>query len=340
MKLRVLACSLVSFLLSPPCLGNEDLTVYTYDAFTGSDSFGEYLEKSFLKKTGKKIKFVNFGTAGEALNQIILEGESSRADILLGLDEVLFNKGKSKGLFENWEPNLFSSLETFLVKPGETLFLPVDYGYLAFVYDKNRTQALEKPKLQNFYLQLKRKQKIVLQDPRTSSLGIEFLIWTKLASGNLFKTFWQSLEPSILTISPGWTGAYELFLRKRADFVLSYTTSTAYHRIREKKNNIVPLFFEGGHFRQVEGMVKLKKGGNKKLAIQFAQFVLGREAQEQLPFFQWMYPAKKNTNLVPEFKDIPVPQTLEVNWDEVNQSRDQWIQEWALTLATSSGKRK
>lgn len=340
MRLLGLTYFLFPFFLSLSCLGNEELTVYTYDAFTGSNSFGEYLEKTFFKKTGKKIRLINFGTAGEALNQIILEGKSSRADILLGIDEVLFNKGKLKGLFEGWEPNLFSNLEPFLIKPGETLFLPVDYGYLAFVYDKTRTQVSDKPVLKNFHLSLQNKQKVVLQDPRTSSLGIEFLIWTKLASGNLFKNFWQSLEPHILTISPGWTGAYELFLRKQADFVLSYTTSTAYHRIKEKKNNIVPLFFEGGHFRQVEGIVKLKKGLNKKLAHQFAQFVLGKEAQEQLPFFQWMYPARKNMNLVQEFKDILVPQTLEVNWDEVNQSRDQWIQEWALTLVTSSGKKK
>lgn len=320
--------------------GSDELTVYTYDAFTGSDSFGDYLEKAFLKKTGNRVKFISFGTAGEALNQIILDGDKSRADILLGLDEVLFHKGKKKELFGKWETSLFSPLETFLVKRGENVFLPVDYGYLSFVYDKNRTKPLSKPTLQNFSGQLERKQRIVLQDPRTSSLGIEFLIWTKIISANQFKSFWDSLAPHILTIAPGWTGAYELFLRKQADFVLSYTTSTAYHRIREKKENIVPLLFVDGHFRQVEGMVILKKTAKAKLAFQFAKFILEREAQEQLPFFQWMYPARKDTSLAQEFKEIPVPEAVDVNWNEVNPSRERWIQEWALVLSRGLGKKE
>lgn len=327
-------------LLSVLSWSSEELTVYTYDAFTGSDSFGDYLEKAFLKKTGNRIKFISFGTAGEALNQIILEGDKSRADILLGLDEVLFHKGKKKELFGKWESSLFSSVETFLVKKDENLFLPVDYGYLSFVYDKNRTKPLSKPTLQKFSHQLENKQKIVLQDPRTSSLGIEFLIWTKLISDYQFKNFWDSLAPHILTISPGWTGAYELFLRKQAEFVLSYTTSTAYHRIREKKENIVPLLFVDGHFRQVEGMVILKKTAKAKLAFQFAKFILEQEAQEQLPFFQWMYPARKNTSLAQEFKEIPVPKAVDVNWNEVNRYRDQWVQEWALVLSRGSEKKE
>lgn len=318
----------------------EELTIYTYDAFTGSDSFGEYLENAFQKKTGIKIRFVSFGTAGEALNQVLLEAKSPRADLVLGLDEVLFHKGKKKGLFEDWDVGILGDTDPLLPNKNETAFLPVDYGYLAFVYDQSRTQLPKNVTLKSLSGSLRKDQKVVLQDPRTSSLGIEFLIWTKIAAGKDFIQFWQSLSPYILTIAPGWTGAYELFLRRQADFVLSFTTSPAYHRIREGRKDIVPLIFDEGHFRQVEGMVLLKKGKPKKEALDFARFLLSKEAQEKLPLFQWMYPARKNTPLPKEFRELPVPKAISVNWEEVNHNRDQWIQDWALALARPAQKRK
>ena len=43
-----------------------------------------------------------------------------------------------------------------------------------------------------------------------------------------------SLADNIVTVTPGWSEAYGLFLDGEADAVLSYTTSPAYHLIAEQ----------------------------------------------------------------------------------------------------------
>ena len=42
------------------------------------------------------------------------------------------------------------------------------------------------------------------------------------------------MSDNIVTVTPGWTEAYGLFLEGEAEGVLSYTTSPAYHIIAEK----------------------------------------------------------------------------------------------------------
>jgi thiamine transport system substrate-binding protein len=309
------------------------LRVYSYDALTGRNSFGEYLSKKFFEKYRVKVHFVSFGTAGEAINQVILEGSKTKADLLMGMDEVLFRKVQKRDLFHELDPSISDGLVPDLKKSTTRAFIPFDYGFVSFVYDDSRTPFPKKVSLKTFPEILSAQQKVVIQDPRTSSLGIEFLIWTFEKLNDDAKKFWTALTPHILTVSPGWSGAYELFLRKQADFVISYTTSPAYHRIKEKKDSIKPLIFEEGHFRQVEGISVLRSSAQKELASRFIQFVLGEEAQRQLPTYQWMYPARRAIVLPEEFQDIPIPKQVTVDWDQTFSKKDQWIQEWALMLS-------
>lgn len=316
----------------PPAFSQSRLRVYTYDALTGRDSLGEYLSREFLKDTGIQVQMVSFGTAGEAANQILLEGKNCQADILMGIDEILFNRLKEKKLFDLIDAQMFQEIEPFL-KENSRFFLPFDYGYLSFVYDERRTTPPKKNTLRSFSQTLQDSQKVVLQDPRTSSLGSEFLIWTKQSLGAQFDGFWKELNRHILTISPGWTGAYELFLKKQADYVLSYTTSPTYHRMRESLESIKPLYFEEGHFRQVEGAVLLSSSGKKSEAKKFLSFLIGPSVQERLPTFQWMYPSRRKIQLPKAFVETKIPKAIPIDWTQVASHKDAWVKEWTLIMS-------
>lgn len=309
------------------------LRVYAYDSLAGRSSWGEYLSNRFVEQTGVEVQFVTFGTAGEALNQVLLEGSQTTADLLMGVDEVLYQKVKDKGLFEKVSEDIFSPLEPSLRQKGEYFFVPFDFGFLAFVYDSNRTRVTDSVQLQDFVSSFEKSKKVVIQDPRTSTLGVEFLVWTHEKLGEGFEKFWRGLAPQILTISPGWSGAYELFLKKQADFVLSYTTSPAYHRIKEGKQNIKPIFFKDGHFRQVEGVLVVGQSKQKKVAEQFVKLSLSKEAQEQLSTFQWMYPARAGVKLPREFREIPLPKKVGVDWKRVSELKDSWLRDWTIMMS-------
>jgi len=63
---------------------------------------------------------------------------------------------------------------------------------------------------------------------------------------------WADLADNIVTVTPGWSEAYGLFLEGEADAALSYTTSPAYHLIAEEDASKVAWAFDEGHYMQVE----------------------------------------------------------------------------------------
>ncbi len=331
---KFIQLALWAFLQVPAFCSSTSLRVYTYDSLTGKNSFGEFLAESFLKKTGTKVEFISFGTAGEALNQILIEGPKTKADLVMGVDELLFLRVQKKQLFEEVESASLKNLESPFIKNRlDPSFVPFDYGFLAFVFDSSTTTLPSPIRLSTFSKWLTSKQKIALQDPRTSSLGLEFLVWTYESLGNQAKDFWKGISPFVLTFSPGWSGAYELFLKKQVDFVLSYTTSPAYHSMREGKKNITSLLFSEGHFKQVEGLAILKTSPQKDLARKFIELVLSQEAQTQLPTFQWMYPARAGVKLPKDFQEIPIPKPLKIDWTRVVSERENWIKDWTYLLS-------
>ncbi|MCX6101662.1 MAG: hypothetical protein NT000_00170 [Proteobacteria bacterium] len=118
------------------------LNVYTYDALTGKSSLGEVIKKAFEAKTGATLKWVSFATGGEALNQIIIEGKKTNADILLGIDSSFANRAVETGLFSKISSTFFLPLQTGIKLDESSLFLPFDYGYLAFMFDSKRVHKL------------------------------------------------------------------------------------------------------------------------------------------------------------------------------------------------------
>ena len=96
-------------------------------------------------------------------------------------------------------------------------FVPFDYGYFAFIYDSDK---LSNPP-QNFEALMENQQnlKMVIQDPRSSTPGLGLLLWIKTLYGDEAGDIWKKLSPSVLTITPGWSEAYGLFLKGEADMV-------------------------------------------------------------------------------------------------------------------------
>ena len=77
----------------------EKLTIYTYDSFVSEWGPGPIIEKIFEEKHNADIEFVAVDSAATLLNKIILEGDTTKADIVLGLDMNLFDLAEQSELF-------------------------------------------------------------------------------------------------------------------------------------------------------------------------------------------------------------------------------------------------
>jgi thiamine transport system substrate-binding protein len=320
---------------------SESLTVYTYDAMTGKNSLGDKLKRDFEKNTGAKLNLVSFGSVGEALNQIVIEGKKTRADVLLGIDSSFANRARSTQLFVRVPEKHFSELQSSIDLGKDHLFLPFDYGYLAFIYNSQRVKfksdPSNEPTLSQFINSPENRKRVVIEDPRTSSLGFTFLRWTQeiTKSEDNLKTLWKSFFPKLVTIAPSWSGAYGLFLKGEADLVLSYSTSRAYHLEKENRSQFEILFFKDGHPLQVEGAAIVKHTIPNKWIDPFLNLLVGSEVQSQVPTTQWMYPARKGIVLPASFKELPVPKSIFLSDDFTELDRKALIQRWSEWVVSS-----
>ena len=309
----------------------DKLAVYTYESFTAEWGPGPIVEKAFEAECSCDIEFVSVADGVALLNRVRLEGASGKADIVLGLDTNLTKEAAETGLFA---PHGLTP--TDLQVPGgwaDTTFLPFDYGYFAVVYD---SEALKTPpaSLQDL-VEGNPEDKIVIQDPRTSTPGLGLVLWVKSVYGDKASEAWAKLKGRVLTVTPGWSEAYGLFTKGEAPMVLSYTTSPAYHVIAEKTDRYKAAAFSEGHYMQIEVAGMTKKGAENPLSAKFLAFMTSPAFQDAIPETNWMFPASQTSKpLNPAFDTLVKPaKSLLFSPDEVAANRKAWVEEWTAAMS-------
>jgi len=302
------------------------LTVYTYDSFTAPWGAAAKVKETFEKECNCTLHFVSSSSAIGALRKIQLEGTQTRADILLGLDTSTMEMAKKTGLFALHDLNL-SAVSLPVVYEDET-FVPYDYSYFAFVYDSDVLK--EVPHSFEALAKMPKTFKIIIEDPRSATPGMGLLLWIKTRYGDNAGRYWRSLAPHILTITKGWSEAYNLFLKGEADMVLSYTTSPAYHQYEENRTDIKAALFNEGHYGQIEVAAMLKRTPHPELARRFLQFLLSPTFAAIIPTTNWSYPVVTPPQGLPEvFKKLPQPsKMLLIDPKMVEKHRKNHIREW------------
>jgi thiamine transport system substrate-binding protein len=306
------------------------LTVYTYESFTAEWGPGPKVEAAFEKECACDLEFVAVADGVAILNRLKLEGASTKADVVLGLDTNLTADAKATGLFALHGMDLAG-----LSVPGgyaDDVFVPFDYAHFAVIYDSEKVK--NPPKSLAELIAGEASQKIVIQDPRTSTPGLGLLLWVKQVYGDKAGEAWGKLKPKILTVTPGWSEAYGLFTKGEAEMVLSYTTSPAYHRIAESSGRYKAAEFAEGHYLQIEVAAKTGKGAENPLADKFLAFMVSPAFADIIPETNWMFPAAKTTApLNPVFDELVKPaKTLIYPSEEVAANRVAWIAEWQAAL--------
>ncbi|ELV8598193.1 thiamine ABC transporter substrate binding subunit [Vibrio vulnificus] len=307
---------------------DKTLTIYTYDSFASDWGPGPTVEKAFEAQCGCDVNFVALDDGVSILNRLRLEGSNTKADIVLGLDNNLMAEAKATGLLAQHQVNT----QALSLPNGwaDDTFIPYDYGYFAFVYNKDK--LANPPKSLKELVESRDDLKVIYQDPRTSTPGQGLMLWMKSVYGDDVTGAWQQLAKKTVTVTKGWSEAYSMFLKGESDMVLSYTTSPAYHLIAENDAQFAAADFSEGHYMQVEVAAKVKSSSNQALADQFMRFILSDEFQGAMPTGNWMYPVT-NVTLPEGYGSLTVPEkALSFSAEEVAKQRKAWIREWQSAL--------
>ncbi len=324
--MKYLGCIAGVFAASMAAAETPELVVYTYDSFVSDWGPGPAVEKAFEAECGCDLKFVGAGDGAALLARIKLEGASTEADVVLGLDTNLTAAANATELFAAQSVSAQYSLP---IEWNDETFVPYDWGYFAFVHKTGIDAPTSLKALGESDL------KIVIQDPRSSTPGLGLLMWVKAAYGDEAPMIWESLSDNIVTVTKGWSEAYGLFLEGEADMALSYTTSPAYHLIAEEDAGFAAAAFDEGHYLQVEVAGKLASSDQPELADQFLAFMVNEEFQTIIPTTNWMYPAVTPAAGLPNgFETLVTPtKSLLVPAEDAPAVRDAALAEWLTALS-------
>jgi len=282
MKTKILSIIFILITISS-ISAKEVLVVGTYDSFSAEWGPGPVIETEFEKNCNCDVQYVSTSQAGTLANEIFLKDK----DVILGVEMHEFDYTS-----ENW--NIY------------------DYGYFSFIYNEETLKDIP-----NSFEELinQTNLKIVVQDPRTSPVGLGLLRWMKLTHPDNFPSILKKFNNNVLTYTPGWSEAYGIFLEGKADLVLSYSTSPFYHQEYEDEYKYKAIEFTDGHLATKEIVYVRPDSEKQKLGKEFVEFMMRDDIQKIIAQMNIMYPASENDNNIPD-KMRQLKKPKEIKYDD------------------------
>lgn len=286
--------------------GNS-VRVMTYSSFIQDWGAGPEIAKKFKQETGLDIHWINAGNAGLIIERLKFKKDTDQPDLILGLDQFSIYEARKFFDWVDLKKNRPLAKNSILPEGGYLYdFMAYDWGPLTFVYKKSKVSP---PKKMDDLLDKKYRSSLILQDPRLSSPGLQFLLWVLADKGEKegFE-FLKRLKPNIKVMAPSWSSSYSIFKEEQPTMVFSYFTSPFYHLIEENNDQYEAVSLENPHPVQVEYAGIPQFCGNCDGARKLAQFLLRQDIQKILMRKNYMYPIDSRALQGEAFK---IPQDIQ-----------------------------
>jgi len=321
----------------------QTITIVTHDSFAVSDN----VLKAFEDQSGITVKQVKSGDAGALVNQAILTKDHPQGDLLYGIDNTLLTKGLDAGLFQPYTSPSLSSLDpAFDLDRDQHRVTPIDESDVCLNYDKRAFGGADQPATPTRLEDLTSSpfaNKLVVENPATSSPGLAFLVATVKHFGpDRYLDYWRQLKANGLKVVDGWDQAYnnEFTVGSAGTgtraVVLSYATSPPADVAfaNPPKNDTDVGVVQDSCFRQIEFAGVLKGTSHADAAHKFIDFMLSKEFQEDMPLQMYVYPVRTDAALPDVFTKFAVkpPNPIEVDPTTIGQSREKWINDWTSAV--------
>lgn len=283
------------------CWSQEKIKILTYSSFMDTGGLGEWIQKQNSEIDFSVAKDFS-GILGE-LRKLKRQNKLSSIDLVLGLNET----------------NYKNALEEKLVDKGT----PFEKSSYTILINKKLIKEKDWPK--NWKeLNEKFSKKILVQDPRTSEIGLAWLL-----NANDLKNLTPNEAKKIpLKIFPKWSSSFAAFENEMAPMIWTYATSLAYFECKNKNKNYANLPLE--NYPQDTNYLAAAFGKSESPLIRKTlEFLKTKEIQEQIWQKNWMFPA---LNLPPPdcYKKILLSQKNKALNHHKQTQILRWLDEWSL----------
>ncbi|MFC8362998.1 thiamine ABC transporter substrate binding subunit [Streptomyces griseorubiginosus] len=319
--------------------GSKTVTLVSHDSWAVSKG----VLADFEKKSGYKVKVLEDGDAGQAVNKAILTKDNPQGDVFFGVDNTLLSRALDNGLFQSYEAKGADTIQAGYRVAGDKV-TPIDTGDICVNYDKAwfSKHKLQPPTSYDDLIKPAYKNLLVTENASTSSPGLGFLLGSAAKYGDdSWQSYWKKLKANGVKVVDGWEQAYnEEFSgsaggkKAKADrpLVVSYASSPPAEVIyADPKPTTAPTgVADGTCFRQIEYAGLLSNAKNTKGGKAFLDFLLTREFQQDMPLNMFVYPVVQGAQVPAEFTkygpQAKDPETMDPA--EIAEHRDDWVKSW------------
>jgi thiamine transport system substrate-binding protein len=314
----------------------DEVVLVTHDSFAVSKP----VLQAFEQETGLKLRILQSGDAGEALNKALLTAGDPQGDVFFGLDNNLLTRALDEDLFEPYDSPELDRVDPRYVLDPEHRVTPVDHGEVCLNYDKAwfRSRRLPPPSTLEQLTQPRYRGLLVVENPATSTPGLAFLLATVARFGeDRWQRYWRALRSNDVLVVDGWEEAYTVRFsgssgKGRYPIVVSYASSPPAEVIFAGKPlaEAPTAVVESSCFQQVELAGVLRGAPNEDGARKLIDFMLSPAFQADVPTSMFVFPVREGVRLPPTFaRWAVVPEDpLELSPAEIGANRDRWIREW------------
>ncbi|MFH8975315.1 thiamine ABC transporter substrate binding subunit [Streptomyces sp. NPDC017890] len=300
---------------------------------------------AFEKSSGYKVRVLEDGDAGQAVNKAVLTKDNPQGDVFFGVDNTLLSRALDNGLFQPYEakgsdlvlPEYRTDQDKHRVTPVTTGDVCVNYDKAYFSEHKltppDSFDDLVKPEYRNL---------LVTENAGSSSPGLGFLLGTAAEYGDQgWEDYWKKLKANGVKVVDSWEQAYnEEFSgssggkKAKGDrpLVVSYASSPPAEVIyADPQPATAPTGVATGTcFRQVEYAGLLSNAGNPEGGKALLDFLLGKEFQDDMPLNMFVYPVREGAEIPEAFRkygpQAEDPRTMDPA--KIADNRDQWVKSW------------
>jgi len=322
MRLRALFTLLLAIPLLAACgssspSADHTLVLVTHDSW----ALPKKLIAQFEQESGLTLEVVANGDAGQLTNKLVLTAGDPLGDVSFGVDNTFLGRATSAGVYDG-SPTA------------------VDHSEVCVDYDKAWFAAhhLAPPTSLADLTEPRYKDLMVTEGASTSSPGMAFLLATIAYADRVkgldysWQTYWKALLANGLQVDDSWDQAFDVDFTQGGGhgdrpIVVSYDSDPAY-AIEHGRSliGVVP----DTCFGEIEYAGVLAGAANPKGAREFVHWLLSPAVQRALPGSMYVYPVVKGTPLPGSWAKFAVQpaHVLTVPSAEIDENRDEWLQQW------------
>ena len=322
------------------CGGSDEppteVVLVTHDAFAISPA----VKKAFEDESGLELKILKAGDAGEVVTRALLTAGNPEGDVLFGVDNNLLQRALDGDVFEAYDPPALADVDPALILDPEHRATPIDRGDVCLNYDKVwfASHGLAPPETFADLTLPRYRGLLVVQNPATSTPGLAFMLATIAKFGDSWQGYWRKLRANDVLVVDGWEDAYYARLsgaagsKGKRPVVVSYASSPPAEVIfRDPRPTDAPTGVVASTcFRQIELAGVLRGARNPEGARKLVDFMLSKRFQEDIPLQMFVFPARTDAALPPEFERFAIvpKHPLELPPAEIELNRERWVDEW------------